>query len=274
VDDVLGYEQTRVVVTGAASGIGAACAAILVRLGAEVHSLDVATPAEPAGTVHTCDLADPGSIDAVVSAIPGPVHSLFNCAGLPMTAPARQIVLVNFAGHRHLTEALLPKLAPAASIGFVSSVAGLDWLDRQGDVSGLLDTRDMAQAREWCEANAAVVAPDGYGLSKIAINAYVARRGFELAPSGVRLNATMPGPTDTPMLDAFAEVFGPEFFTETLPKPLGRTSTPEEQAWSLVMLNSPRSGYVTGATLVTDGGYAAGLATGGIDLTRLGRSDA
>jgi hypothetical protein len=50
---------------------------------------------------------------------------------------------------------------------------------------------------------------------------------------------------------------------------VGRNSRPEEQAWSLVMLNSPRSSYTTATTLFTDGGFTGGLFTGGIDLSVL-----
>lgn len=265
--DALRYEGGRVVVTGAASGIGRACAQLLRDLGAEVHAIDV-EPVDGAVHTHRCDLSDPAAIDRAVEEIGGPVDSLFNCAGLPMTAPPHRIMAVNFIGHRHLTEAMLPLMEAGASVGFVSSVAGMDWLDQLDQVIGLLDIPDFEAATEWCRQHDRLVARDGYGLSKVAINAYVARRGFELASRGIRMNATMPGPTETPMLDAFADVLGRDFFA-TFPKPLGRTSSPEEQAWSLVMLNSPRSGYVAGATLLTDGGYAAGIRTGGIDLAAI-----
>lgn len=262
--DQLQYEGKRVIVTGAASGIGAATAGLLTELGAEVRALDAV---EREG-VEACDLRDEAAIDAFVASVDGPVDALFNCAGLPNTAPHQQILLVNFVGHRHLTESLVPRMAPGSSIGFVSSVAGMDWVRRWREVAGLLDTTGFDSARRWCEAHDELLAPDGYGMSKIAINAYTARRGFELAPDGIRVNATMPGPTATPMLTSFAEVLGEDFF-DRFPKPIGRTADPVEQAWSLAMLCSPRSSYVTATTLLTDGGYSGGLVTGGIDLRAL-----
>jgi len=96
----------------------------------------------------------------------------------------------------------------------------------------------------------------------------VAWRGYQLAPTGVRLNSINPGPTDTPMMPSFVESMGEDFF-EKFPKPVGRNSRPEEQAWAIVMLNSPRSSYTTATTLFTDGGFSGGLFTGSIDFSLL-----
>jgi NAD(P)-dependent dehydrogenase (short-subunit alcohol dehydrogenase family) len=85
---------------------------------------------------------------------------------------------------------------------------------------------------------------------------------------GIRLNSLNPGPTDTPMMPAFIESQGQEFF-DNFPKPIGRNSTAEEQAWCLVMLNSPRSSYVVATSVFADGGFTGGLFTGGIDPTVL-----
>lgn len=263
-DDPLQYEGTRVVVTGAASGMGAAIAGALVGLGAEVHGLDVQDGAVGDVQMHHCDLSDEASIDAAVESVAGRIDSLFCCAGLPTTAPPQKIMLVNFVGHRDLTEKLLPHMQPGSSIGFISSAAGMGWIMRMGDLFGLLLTDGFDAGREWCESQDELVQQLGYGLSKEALNAYVAHRGFQLAAEGIRMNGIMPGPTDTPMMPSFVESMGEEFFA-AFPKPLGRNSTPEEQAWPLIMLNSRRSSYVTATSLMTDGGFSGGIYTGGID---------
>ena len=103
-------------------------------------------------------------------------------------------------------------------------------------------------------------------LSQNALNPYVAWRAATLLPQGSRLNCTNPGPTDTPMMPSFIESQGQEFF-DNFPKPIGRNSTAEEQAWCLVMLNSPRSSYVVATSVFADGGFTGGLFTGGIDPT-------
>lgn len=264
VSDPLEYDGSRVVVTGAASGMGAACAAALTEMGAEVHAVDVNEGSAPVAAFHRCDLSDPDAIEATVAEIGGPVDSLFNCAGLPTTAPSQKIVHVNFLGHRHLTEAMLAHMHRGSSIGFISSAAGMGWIVNMANLFGLLTTDGFAAGKAWCEDNEALIGDNGYGFSKEAINAYVAYRGFQLAPEGIRMNGIMPGPTDTPMMPSFVESMGEDFF-QSFPKPVGRNSTPQEQAWPLIMLNSPRSSYVTATTLMTDGGFSGGIYTGGID---------
>jgi len=267
VKDPLQYEGQRVVVTGAASGMGEAAATILTDLGAEVHGLDIKKGPAPVEAFHLCDLSDPSQIDATVAEIGGPVDSLFNCAGLPTTAPGQQIMLVNYLGHRHLTEAILPAMPPGSSIGFISSAAGMGWQANTGPLLELAATPDFAAGRAWCEAHDDLIALNGYGFSKEAINAYVAWRGYQLAAT-VRVNSIQPGPTDTPMMPSFVESMGEDFF-EKFPKPVGRNSRADEQAWAIIMLNSPRSSYTTATNLFTDGGFSGGLFTGSIDFSAL-----
>ena len=91
---------------------------------------------------------------------------------------------------------------------------------------------------------------------------YTLRRGPVLTrDTGVRLNCISPGPTDTPMMPAFVEQTS-QAFMDAYPKPVGRNSTPEEQAWPLAFLNSDAASYVSGENVYTDGGGAGGLMTG------------
>jgi NAD(P)-dependent dehydrogenase (short-subunit alcohol dehydrogenase family) len=177
-------------------------------------------------------------------------------------------MLVNFCGHRHLTERVIPLMAPGGSIAFISSVAGMGWIVNAASMLAFVAQPDFAAGEAWLDANPDPWTGNGYACSKEAINAYVAWRGFQLAPEGIRLNSLNPGPTDTPMMPAFIESQGQEFF-DNFPKPVGRNSTAEEQAWCLVMLNSPRSSYVVATSVFADGGFTGGLFTGGIDPTVL-----
>lgn len=265
--DLLQYRGKRCVVTGAASGMGAATAALLGQLGAEVIGLDIKE-----GDVHLdsfilCDLANRAAIDQAVASIHGRVDSLFNCAGLPTNAPAQTIVRVNFVGHRHLTEALLPRMEKGSSVAFISSAAGMSWAQNWPTLKGLVETAGFDEALAWCEAHDDLIAPNGYGVSKEAICAYVAWRGYQVAAT-TRVNAILPGPTDTPMMPSFVEMMGEDFFNK-FPKPVGQNSTPEEQAWAIVMLNSPRSSYLAATNVYTDGGFSGGILTDSIDFAAI-----
>jgi len=266
-DDLLQYDGRRCVVTGAASGMGAATANLLTELGAEVIGLDIKAGDATTSVFHLADLSDAASIDAAVAAIGDPVDSLFNCAGLPTNAPGQMIVRVNFIGHRHLTEALLPSMSKGSSVAFISSAAGMGWQQAWPLLSELMATNGFDEALAWCDAHDDVIAPNGYGFSKEAICAYVAWRGYQVA-ANTRVNAILPGPTDTPMMPSFVEMMGEDFFNK-FPKPVGQNSTPEEQAWAIVMLNSPRSSYVAATNVFTDGGFSGGMFTDSIDFAAL-----
>ena len=92
--------------------------------------------------------------------------------------------------------------------------------------------------------------------SKQAINAYVAREAFGFLKQGIRINAILPGPTDTPLAQANEEMwlgFGADYR-----EAVGiEASTPLEQAYPLVFLCSDAASGVNGVTVVTDAGYVA-----------------
>ncbi|MDH3705713.1 MAG: SDR family oxidoreductase [Acidimicrobiia bacterium] len=262
-DDPLAYENRHVVVTGAASGMGAATARILVDLGAHVTGLDVKAIDAPVASTIDVDLRDPASIDAAVDAVEGTVDHVFSCAGLP-GPPFSELdtMLVNFVGARHLIQGLLPRLADAdASIGCISSAGAAGWQEHIPVLEQLLATQSFSEAKAWLEANEDTWGWSGYLWSKYAIDAWVCSYGADLMRRGVRLNCINPGPTDTPMMPAFHELAGKEMIDSAL-GPIGRYSTPEEQAWPLVLLNSPRMSYVAGEVLWTDGGFFGSLTMG------------
>jgi NAD(P)-dependent dehydrogenase (short-subunit alcohol dehydrogenase family) len=264
VKDVLQYEGKRVIVTGAASGMGAATAQILVDLGAEVHTIDIKKPEVTGLASFTeCDLREPDRIAETVAKIGKIVNALFNCAGLPNTFPNLDVMLVNFCGLRELTEAVIPLMVEGSAIASIASTAGIGWTANLELLSGLTATPDFAAAKAWCEAHPGQIA-NAYGLSKEAINAYTALRSFTLARDSIRINCVNPGPTDTPMMPEFEKAIGKKYMDE-FPVPLGRHAVAAEQAWPMVFLNSPRSSFVTGLQFDCDGGFKGGLFTGQID---------
>ena len=124
----LGYEGSRVVVTGAASGMGAATATILTDLGAEVTALDVKPVTAAVKETMEIDLRDEDGISKVVASIPEPVDAVFSCAGLP-GPPFSDLdtVVVNFVGARHFIESLVPKMPGGSGVATVASAASVGW---------------------------------------------------------------------------------------------------------------------------------------------------
>ena len=234
----------RALVTGGASGMGAAVVAELQADGAEVHVLDVTGD-------RAVDLRDGDAIEAAVARLPGPVDALYNCAGVSGRGQsALDVLLVNFVGLRHLTELVAETMSAGGAIASIASIGGLGWERRLAELSPLVDTEGFTAGRAWCEANPEAIA-DAYLVSKRALLLWSARSVRRLAARGIRINCTSPGPTTTAMFP------DPTAAVAELAVPLGRPATAEEQARPLLFLNSPAAAYITGANLVVDGGWVA-----------------
>jgi NAD(P)-dependent dehydrogenase (short-subunit alcohol dehydrogenase family) len=265
-NDVLGYRGKRVVIAGAATGMGAATAQILLDLGAEVIALDIKGVQLPVQRFLAVDLRDKRAIDAAVAQIQRPLHAVFSCAGLP-GAPFSdlEVMLVNFVGARHLIESLVPNMPAGSAVATIASTAGMGWQQNITTWMGLLRAEGFEAGKAWCEAHPEAIA-SGYVPSKQVMNAWVCWRAATLIRQGIRLNTLNPGPTDTPMMPAFEKLGGGAHVINIFTQPINRRSTPAEQAWPLVMLNSPRASYVTGHAFHADGGWFGGVQTGQIEL--------
>jgi NAD(P)-dependent dehydrogenase (short-subunit alcohol dehydrogenase family) len=268
--DAFSYRGKRVLVVGGASGMGAAVAELALNAGAEVVVADRADVTLSGVKSIRLDLADKASIEAAVDECGGPVHALFSCAGVADGTPG--IEKINFIGHRYLIDRLLAAgLMPRGSaIGLISSAAGFGWEQNLELLDEYLAITDFDEASRWArEHNKA-----DYLWSKLAINAYVAREATGLLKQGIRINAILPGPTDTPLAQANADTwlsFAQDYRDETGIE----ASTPAEQAYPLVFLCSDAAKAITGITLISDAGYfSAGIsgsfppATGAVEFMR------
>jgi NAD(P)-dependent dehydrogenase (short-subunit alcohol dehydrogenase family) len=265
-----GYEGQRVLVTGGGSGMGEATARILGDLGAEVHILDVRKPTVANHAFHETDLADPEAIDEAVAAVTegGKLDALFNCAGLSQIHPPQKVMLVNYIGHRYLTEALLDHMPEGGAIASISSGAGIGWQANMANCMELIGQPDWAAGKAWCEAHPVEVR-EGYSFSKETIIVWVLMNAMKLgAERKIRINCIAPGPTDTNMMPEIVSDVGQDFM-DSYPKPLGRNSTAEEQAWPIVFLNSPSASAVSGNVIYSDQGFAGGLFTGQVDISAM-----
>ncbi len=267
--DLLGYRGKRVIVSGCFSGMGEATARILLDLGAEVHGLDFKDCALPLASFNRIDLRDPASIEAGATAIGGRVDALFNCAGLPGGGafPPLDTFKVNFAGTRHLTDCVLPLMGHGGSVVSIASTGGLGWSRRVPVHMELMQTQGFDGAMAWAEAHMDQVA-EGYAFSKEAVIVWTQFSCAKLIKQGIRINCTLPSPTQTPMMDTFQATSGKEVI-DAAAEPLGRYSTAEEQAGGLILLGSALAGIITGVVLPVDGGFMGSLATGQIDISKM-----
>jgi len=250
--DAFGYHGKRVLVVGGATGMGAAVAAVTKDAGADVVVMDRADVDQAEAQSIRLDLSDRASIDAAADECGGPIDAIFSCAGVADGTPG--IERINFIGHRHLNDRMIGAgyLGRGGSIGFISSAAGLGWEANMGVVKEFLAITDFDDATKWCHDNGKT----DYMFSKLAINTYVAQQAFSMLKQGIRINAILPGPTDTPLARANADMwltFGQDYRDETGIE----ASTPLEQAYALVFLCSDAAAGITGITMVTDAGYVA-----------------
>ncbi|HEX7876224.1 MAG TPA: coniferyl-alcohol dehydrogenase [Sphingobium sp.] len=257
----MSYKDKSVVVTGCASGIGAAVSRALLAEGAHVIGLDRQTGAHDGLAARIAvDLGDPESIDAAASRIAGPVDALFHCAGLSPTQPLLAVIRVNFLGLRHLTQALLPVMRDGGAIASISSNGGLNWRSRKDWIVDFLETADFAEGLEWVERHRDGI-ENGYRFAKEALTVWTMRESARLIRRGIRINCTSPGAVQTPMLSEIEEKVSAAAIDVTT-DPIGRRSPPEEQAAPLLFLNSDAASYINGVDLPVDGGFAARVALG------------
>jgi len=237
------------VVTGAASGIGLAVATRLGADGWPLLLLDadgerVEHAAERLGArAAIVDVADPASVEAAAAGLAGPCGALVLAAGIERNVPLddlgagewRRVVDVNLGGQYLCLRAFLPRLREArGAVVCIGSVVG----------------------------RAAYPGATAYAASKAGLEGLVRAAAIDCAPA-VRVNCLLPGSTDTPMLrgDRTGAALDALMDEARSAVPLGRVARPEEIAAVAAFLVSDDAGYVTGASVVVDGGLGARLAT-------------
>jgi NAD(P)-dependent dehydrogenase (short-subunit alcohol dehydrogenase family) len=179
------------------------------------------------------------------------------------------VMKVNFLGLRHLTEAVLPLMGEGGAIASIASTGGLGWSRRVPTNMEFVTTKGWDAGLAWCEANMETVG-EGYAFSKENVIVWTQFMGAHLIKKGIRINCTLPSPTQTPMMASFHATSGKEV-VDAAAEPMGRYSTPAEQAGGLVLLNSALAGIINGVVLPVDGGFMGGLATGQVDISKMMR---
>jgi NAD(P)-dependent dehydrogenase (short-subunit alcohol dehydrogenase family) len=257
-------------VTGVASGIGAALAARLLARGCRVTGFDVRPPADAAFPCHAVDLGDLASIDAALAPATDPLDrpysGLCNNAGVsPRPGQEVAILTINYFAQRRVTQALLPRLAPGASIVNMASRAGARWRDNLAQIQRLaaLDPKDVAAFVR----DERIDAVRAYNLSKEALIAWTVGECEAMTARGLRINAVCPGAVATALLTDFAAAFG-EAMARNVAR-AGRPGQPEEIAAIADFLLGPDSSWLRGAEISPDGGMGAFAASDTMGLAAL-----
>jgi NAD(P)-dependent dehydrogenase (short-subunit alcohol dehydrogenase family) len=238
-----GFDGLVALVTGGASGIGAATATVLRDRGARVAVLDPTVDGAPDGVLAiSCDVTDQAAVDRAVATIVerfGGIDVVVNNAGIGATGDVGQndesewarVLDVNVTGIARVTRAALPHLRSSqhpAVVNMCSAVA-------------FVGVRQRAL----------------YSASKGAVLALTLAMAADHVQEGIRVNAVAPGTADTPWVGRLlAGNDDPEAAGVALRarQPLGRLITAEEIAHAIAWLASPAAASTTGSILRVDGG--------------------
>ena len=252
-----GLAGKSVIVTGAASGIGRACAIRLLDEGANVMGADVVAAADlPASSAMDrweftpVDVSDEASVASLVRAAGdayGRVDGLVNAAGVAGGGPVHlveasdwdRVVGVNLYGTfltaKHVIARMLEQPLVDGARGAVVTIASIEGVE--GTAGG-----------------------SSYSASKGGVVILTKNMAIDYAGRGIRVNTVCPGFIDTPMTQA---IFGMEGMEQArreiaVEHKLGRFGRPDEVASAACFLLSSDASFITGHALVVDGGYTAG----------------
>jgi NAD(P)-dependent dehydrogenase (short-subunit alcohol dehydrogenase family) len=238
-------ENKTIMVTGASSGIGRATSIECAKMGAKVvvtgrnEERLQETFRQLEGDGHlliVADFEEKVDVQALIDKTPI-LNGLVNCAGFTKTVPFQfisdtdmvQVMNVNFMTPALMTAQLLKKkkIIKSASIVWISSISG--------------------PVCVWGGNSL-------YSASKGAVNSIMKNMAIDLAPKGIRVNSVCPGQIETPILDA-GVISTEQMNDEKKRYPLKRFGKPEEVAYATVYLLSDAAAFVTGSSLVIDGGF-------------------
>jgi NAD(P)-dependent dehydrogenase (short-subunit alcohol dehydrogenase family) len=245
-------------VTGAASGIGAACVARFVQEGASVVGVDLDPPTTPldlgdadAVEFAPCDVRDEGAVRDIVAAVVqehGRLDAVVNAAGVAGGGPGhlvdetewRRVIDINLTGTwlvaKHaIGQMLEQERNPDNERGSIVNLASVEGLE--GTAGG-----------------------SAYNASKGGVVLLTKNLAIDYGGKGIRVNAICPGFIETPMLDGVVKQAGMEDVAADIVREhkLKRLGRPEEIASVAAFLVSSDASFVSGIAMPVDGGYTAG----------------
>jgi meso-butanediol dehydrogenase / (S,S)-butanediol dehydrogenase / diacetyl reductase len=234
-------DQRVVVVTGAASGIGHATAALFRDAGDLVYGLDIAPTVPDGVTFLECNVADKASVDAAIAECGrhGRIDVLANVAGIVQFGRFDQISEAEW-DRVHAVDLKGPFLTMQAALPYLRACRG-----------NIVNVSSVAGNKPQGYTTA-------YSAAKGGLTMLTRSLALELAPERIRVNAVCPGTVDTPIVSQVAEIFpddlDPRVADRLMMMVPGKAITPAELGSAIVYLASREARMITGAVLAFDGG--------------------
>lgn len=237
-----------ILITGAGGGIGRATAVECSKMGAHIVITDINGPAleETLALLDTqngqphqlfvADLTDDSQLDELVASLPV-LDGVVSNAGISKVLPIQflntqdmdKIMSINAFAPMYLTQKLYKKkkIQKGGSVVFTVSISGVCMVSMGGVM---------------------------YAVSKNALDAFMRNAALEFATRNIRVNSVNPSRVNTPLIKANTSYSEEDLAKDMLTYPLRRYAEPEEIAHAIIYLLSDASSYVTGHSLIIDGG--------------------
>ena len=239
------FEGLRAIVTGGASGIGAATASMLFSRGARVSVLDRQEPLNPVNGIHylSCDIQDRSSVEKSVhtsASTMGGLDIVINNAGMALPGGIGETTLEDWNRH----------MAVNLTSVFLGCQMAVQQMRVQGGGGSIINISSTAGLSAF--ANLAA-----YCASKGGVRLLTKAAALDVAAEGIRINSVHPGHLDTDMIAGAREAAPAMIAAMEANVPMKFLGMPSDVAAMNLFLASDESRYVTGAEFVVDGGLTA-----------------
>ena len=192
-----------------------------------------------------------------MQALPTRIDGLANIAGLPPTAPAEKVLLVNLVGLKYFTELMIPKLNDGASIVNLASLAGFGWPHAVDAVKASYDLAFEDVGDFIVKYGVSNEGGRSYFFSKEALIVWTMKNRWTWRDRNIRMNSVSPGPVDTPIMKDFVETLGER--AEEDMKVMDRPGRAEDIAPIVAFLLSDMTHWIRGTNIPSDGGMSSHL---------------